>query len=157
MILYAIWASGPVFRENQQTGNFRELSGSATRLATLSDAGRITESGVADEIDRLRQVWNKAVESDLDKVLGERVASLDLFDRLQLECVIKVCRQSDSLSDAGRRLFGVSRQEKSKPNDADRLRKYLASFSLDWQRIMEALPGNTGDAPDFPVRKMSGF
>jgi transcriptional regulatory protein RtcR len=43
-----------------------------------------------------------------------------------------VCQASRSLSDAGRRLFAVSRAKKSAPNDADRLRKYLARFGLDW-------------------------
>lgn len=62
-------------------------------------------------------------------------AELDLFDQVQLKAVIEVCRQSDSLSDAGRRLFGVSRQAKAQPNDADRLRKYLARFALDWKQV----------------------
>lgn len=60
---------------------------------------------------------------------------LDLFDRLQLEAVLRVCRDARSLSDAGRQLFAVSRQDKEKPNDADRLRKYLARFELDWNQL----------------------
>ncbi len=31
--------------------------------------------------------------------------------------------------------FAVSRQDKRNPNDADRLRKYLARFGLDWAQI----------------------
>ena len=62
---------------------------------------------------------------------------LDLFDRLQLRAVIAVCRQADSLSDAGRRLFDRSRLAKASANDADRLRKYLARFGLDWQAIRQ--------------------
>jgi len=58
-----------------------------------------------------------------------------LFDALQLEAVIRVCRRSKSLSDAGRALYGVSREAKSKPNDADRLKKYLARFDLDWDQV----------------------
>jgi transcriptional regulatory protein RtcR len=46
--------------------------------------------------------------------------------------VIRVCRQSKSLSDAGRKLFAVSRNAKRQPNDADRLKKYLARFALSW-------------------------
>ena len=30
-------------------------------------------------------------------------------------------------------MFRVSRQKKSAPNDADRLRKYLARFELEWK------------------------
>ncbi|MFX8215040.1 sigma 54-dependent transcriptional regulator, partial [Acinetobacter baumannii] len=39
------------------TGNFRELSASVTRLATLAEGGRITEADVADEIARLQRTW----------------------------------------------------------------------------------------------------
>jgi sigma54-dependent transcription regulator len=60
---------------------------------------------------------------------------LDLFDRVQLRAVIDVCRRASSLSEAGRQLFAASRQEKANPNDADRLRKYLARFGLDWQQV----------------------
>ena len=35
-------------------------------------------------------------------------------------------------SDAGRKLFGITRTQRKVPNDADRLRKYLARFGLDW-------------------------
>lgn len=61
--------------------------------------------------------------------------ALDLFDRLQLQSVLEVCRGAKTLSEAGRRLFAVSRQDKRNPNDADRLRKYLARFGLDWAQI----------------------
>jgi transcriptional regulatory protein RtcR len=105
-------------------------------MATLADSGRIDEVQVEDEIARLRQSWGHAHGQDpLDALLGEAAARLDLFDRLQQQAVIEVCRHSDSLSDAGRRLFGVSRQVKAKANDADRLRKYLARFDLDWARL----------------------
>ena len=110
-------------------GNFRELSASITRMATLADSGRIDEAQVDAEIQRLRYAWGL---SEPDALLP---ADLDLFDRLQLKAVLDVCRQSDSLSDAGRRLFGVSRQAKAQPNDADRLRKYLARFSIEWKQL----------------------
>ncbi len=60
---------------------------------------------------------------------------LNLFDREQLNTVLAVCRRTTSLSEAGRELFAVSRQKKSNPNDADRLRKYLARFGLTWEGI----------------------
>ncbi|WP_370255936.1 hypothetical protein [Erwinia sp. 198] len=44
-------------------------------------------------------------------------------------------RAADSLSEAGRRLFAVSRQGKKQPNDADRLRKYLARFGLNREQV----------------------
>jgi transcriptional regulatory protein RtcR len=58
---------------------------------------------------------------------------------MQLEVVIKVCRQSKSLSDAGRKLYGVSRGAKTKPNDADRLKNYLSRFGLRWDQL--SVPG----------------
>ncbi|MBA3179134.1 sigma 54-dependent transcriptional regulator [Salmonella enterica] len=117
------------------SGNFRELSASVTRMATLAENGRITVNTVEDEIVRLRHGWCDGNPSRLDVLLGEEVATLDLFDRLQLENVITVCCQAKSISDAGRQLFNVSRQGKTTVNDADRLRKYLARFGLTWESI----------------------
>ncbi len=44
-------------------------------------------------------------------------------------------QQSNSMSDAGRTLYAVSRAAKAKPNDADRLKKFLARFALDWDKV----------------------
>jgi transcriptional regulatory protein RtcR len=76
------------------------------------------------------------LDAGLEELLGaEALAGLDQFDALQLEAVVRVCRQSKSLSDAGRRLFAVSRGAKRQPNDADRLKKYLARFGLSWELL----------------------
>ena len=48
---------------------------------------------------------------------------------------MRVCARAKSLSDAGRTLFAASRQQRTSTNDADRLRKYLARFGLDWERV----------------------
>ena len=128
------------------SGNFRDLSASVTRLATLADGGRIPVALVEAEIARLRWLWKRqgpaasgGNDVDLDALLGdERAAALDLFDRLQLEAVVRVCKQSRSLSDAGRQLFQVSREQRSVVNDADRLRKYLAKHGIEWSRIADA-------------------
>jgi transcriptional regulatory protein RtcR len=69
----------------------------------------------------------------------EARAGLDLFDAAQLAAVLRVCAESRTLSDAGRRLFAVSRARRSKTNDADRLRKYLARFGLSWQEVEDRL------------------
>jgi transcriptional regulatory protein RtcR len=122
------------------SGNFRDLSASVARMATLADAGRITDAVVGDELPRLKRQWRPQVamesnagEIDLADVLGADAAgTLDLFDALQLQAVLKVCRASRTLSDAGRKLYSASRSAKAKPNDADRLKKYLARFGLDW-------------------------
>ena len=47
----------------------------------------------------------------------------------------QVCARSKSLSAAGRELFAVSRTQRASTNDADRLRKYLAKFRLDWELV----------------------
>lgn len=134
---YLAFAASPQARWQ---GNFRELSASVTRMATLADAGRIDEDGVSEEIARLRHGWQDETQDEArDDALAaldpERLAQLDLFDRMQLEGVLRVCRDAATLSEAGRRLFAASRQLKAQPNDADRLRKYLARFGLDWERV----------------------
>ncbi len=125
-------------------GNFRDLSGAVRRMATLAPGGRITTAQVAMEIARLRTAWDALAPSSTahvgrdDRVtalVGPRAAALDLFDRAQLEEVLRVCRDARSLSDAGRRLFAVSRTLKASSNDADRLRKDLARFGLTWDAV----------------------
>ncbi|MDR2187167.1 MAG: RNA repair transcriptional activator RtcR [Azonexus sp.] len=119
-------------------GNFRELGASLTRLATLAADGRITENDVTAEIARLNAAWAKAAETDAcARILGPAADQLDRFDRCQLNEVIAICRNSPSLSTAGRRLFAVSRAEKKQNNDADRLRKYLARFNLDFAALRQ--------------------
>ena len=124
------------------SGNFRDLSASVTRMVTLADAGGIGQAIVAGETTRLQQLWrhhNRPADNtdvDLAEVLGNEAASqLDMFDAVQLAAVVRVCRQSKSISDAGRKLYNVSREAKAKPNDADRLKKYLARFGLAWGEL----------------------
>jgi transcriptional regulatory protein RtcR len=124
-------------------GNFRDLNGAVIRMATLARGGRISVEGADEEIERLRASWQRSPRSDWANLLPgllekEQLKSLDLFDRLQLEEVVKVCRESRTLSEAGRKLFGASRGKKRTANDADRLRKYLARFGLDWSRARDA-------------------
>jgi len=125
------------------TGNFRDLNAAVTRMATLAQGGRVTKELVLEEIERLEASWSASrahsrAESSapsglISTVLGEEGADkLDLFDRAQLEEVLRVCRASRSLSEAGRSLFAESRKGRTTINDADRLRKYLARFGLDW-------------------------
>ena len=124
------------------TANFRDLNASITRMATLADGGRITEQVVADEVQRLRQRW--AVSSDdspalyLLPLLGEAVAELDWFDQMKLSGVVKVCRHSRSMADAGRKLFNVSRQGKKSVNDSHRVRQLLAGYGLSFEQIKES-------------------
>ena len=119
------------------SGNFRELSASITRQATQADGGRITMELVRDEIARLDAAWRPQPQgSELTSLLSaDALAQLDLFDRLQLEAVLGVCRASKNAADAGRQLFAVSRTRRSVANDTDRLKKYLARFGLEWAAV----------------------
>lgn len=114
-------------------GNFRELTASITRMATLSIQGNITLEQVENEIRRLQIHWQQVTLSD-----ALIPAEIDEFDRYQLEKVIEVCRKSRTLSEAGRYLFAVSRAQKQRANDADRLKKYLAKFDLSWEQIKDS-------------------
>lgn len=129
-------------------GNFRDLLSSMTRLSTLADGGRISTALVDAEIQRLRWLWQPADDHaaasgiDLDQLLAPEVAAgLDLFDRVQLEAVVQVCRTSATLSDAGRKLFDRSRTQRTVVNDADRLRKYLLKLGLSWAAVHGASSG----------------
>jgi transcriptional regulatory protein RtcR len=122
------------------SANFRDLNGAVTRMATLSCGGRITTDVVAEEIARLKHLW-RHIESDgdgdlLNKVMGvENAARLDRFEKTQLADVLRVCTHCKSLSEAGRNLFAVSRQNKKQFNDADRLRKYLQKYHIRWDQL----------------------
>ena len=134
-------------------GNFRDLSASVTRLATLAEGGRIGLPLVEAEIARLEWLWSRegevagpagvgvAAERDeaeqllLEVLDAEAVDAMDLFDRLQLAAVVRTCRAAPSLSEAGRQLFQVSRHARSVVNDADRLRKYLIKHQLSWDLV----------------------
>lgn len=117
----------------------------SARLAGIGQphgrSGRARASDAGDgrrAIGVLTAQW-QAVDADPDgTLLAEVVAdplTLDAFDRVQLAAVIRTCRQSSSLSAAGRTLFTASRAERVSTNDADRLRKYLARFGLDWTAV----------------------
>lgn len=129
---YLRFATSP---EAQWRGNFRELSASMTRLATLADGGRIGEPAVMTEIERLRAAWASSADGNTPRPeLPTGVPQdLDLFDQIQLAGVLDVCRRSRSLAEAGRALFATSRLQRSVANDSDRLRKYLTRFGLDWE------------------------
>ena len=93
---------------------------------------------VKEEADRLNRLWSAPADAAsplADYFDNDALAEIDLFDRAQLESVVAVCKTSRSLSDAGRKLFQASRVNKQSANDADRLRKYLQRFGLDWHRV----------------------
>jgi transcriptional regulatory protein RtcR len=104
---------------------------------------RVTGAALADEIERLKAGWSTpATDGDQDEVLAsilsdKALEKLDLFDQAELAFVICICRESGTLSDAGRKLFAATRENRKTSNDADRLRKYLGRFDLDWQSVKQ--------------------
>ena len=114
-------------------GNFRDLNAAMVRMGTLAPSGRIRAEEVEQEIGRLKKSWERGREDDgLGDLLEEEV---DPFDRVQLAHVVEVCRNSKTLSEAGRTLFCESRKKKENPNDSDRVRKYLAKFGLSFGEL----------------------
>ena len=124
-------------------GNFRDFNAALVRMATLAAGGRIDQALVDEEIRRLREAWRPEptpADDLVEAALGRAARdALDRFDAVQLADVLQVCVRARSLSDAGRTLFGVSRSQRSRTNDADRLRKYLARFELSWAEIQQRL------------------
>jgi len=123
-------------------GNFRDFNAAVVRMATLAEGGRIDVAVVDDEIERLRAAWRAReappgpAQDDLHELLSPaELDDLDPFDRVQLALAIEVCQRSRTLSAAGRELFRASRLRRKTPNDADRLRKYLARFGLDFDGV----------------------
>jgi transcriptional regulatory protein RtcR len=123
-------------------GNFRDLAASLTRMATFAPSGRIDVATVDAEISRLSRLWSSAapvLNDGLDALLdAQALDALDPFDRVQLAEVVRICRASRSLSEAGRTLFAASLTRRTSANDADRLRKYLQRFGLDWGSVGQA-------------------
>jgi transcriptional regulatory protein RtcR len=126
--------------------NFRDLGGAVVRMSTLAPGARIDRDTVDEEITRLRATWAGGTrassqpgtaEAEEDDPVAELLGDtpIDRFDRVQLAEVIRVCRAARNLSDAGRTLFAASRAQRTSVNDADRLRKYLARFGLDWDTL----------------------
>lgn len=157
---YLAWATSD---EATWPANFRDLGASAQRMATLAPGGRVDEDVVHEELATLRASFAaragagaaeagrgegderagggttrgaRGAEDAAARVLGPAKAdALDRFDRVQLSDVLEVCLRARSLSDAGRTLFAASRRAKANPNDADRLRKYLARYGLDLDAV----------------------
>lgn len=127
----AIWSS-----------NFRDLSASITRMATLAPGGRIDTNTVKVEIECLKNSWPIHQTSKNDSSTfhwPEHLATteIDLFEKAQLQQVISTCRNNNSLAQASRELFAVSRKNKKSFNDSDRLRKYLQKYNLDWDSVLK--------------------
>lgn len=118
-------------------GNFRDFSAAILRLCTLAPRGRITLSQVNEEIEALKRRWTQETKDDDTELVTAFIdQDIDPFDIPQLAHVLRICQTSTTLSEAGRRLYAVSRIQRSSVNDSDRVRKYLARFDLTWDDVV---------------------
>ncbi len=113
------------------------FSGAILRLCTLAPRGRVALNQVKEEIEALQRRWdseNKDSDTALVNAFIDR--EVDPFDVPQLAHVLRTCQSSMTLSEAGRKLYAVSRRQRRSVNDSDRVRKYLARFDLTWDDIV---------------------
>ena len=127
-------------------GNFRDLSSSIERMQSYALGGIINEELVEEEIIRLRAIWHTPALAELPApkqgapllsrlFTPSQLDQMDLFDKIQLENVIRVCCDCSTRTEAGRKLFGVSRGRKKHADDTTRLNKYLKSQGVTWEQI----------------------
>jgi transcriptional regulatory protein RtcR len=119
------------------TSSFRDLNSSIIRMATLANNSRINIQNVEQEIKRLITSWNPQQKQNILTQLfsKDELNQMDLFDQYQLQAVIEACSHCESLSQAGKELFAVSRLSKNTSNDSDRIRKFLGKFGLTWKDV----------------------
>lgn len=121
-------------------GNFRDLNAMVTRMATLSSGGRIDENVVKNEIAGIKGKGGGSASDGglLSKLLARDYRNhFDEFELCQLSRVVEICRASRSCAEAGKKLFAVSRLQRSTTNDSDRLGKYLGRFGLTFQKCSD--------------------
>ena len=94
-----------------------------------------SRKGADPETSYTARLFSRGRQQIAKKLGEEGVEQLDPFDQVQLGYVLRICRSSRTMSDAGRVLFRVTRQGRKHANDADRLGKYLARFGLDYEGI----------------------
>lgn len=127
--------------EAMWSANFRDLNASITRMGTLADGGRITAEIVEEEISRLKIKWKSGIDKnnprqEIESILGENICdNLDLYEQFKLAGLIKICRESQSMAEASRKLFQISRSTKTSNNDSHRVKQLLAKYQLSFADI----------------------
>lgn len=122
------------------SANFRDLNASLTRMGTLATGGRITEAVVAEEITRLKKKWQMKKPNDPAQVLAdllspEQLQAIDYLEQVRLSAVIQACQNARSMAEAGRRLFNVSRTQKTSQNDSHRVKQILDKYAISFSQI----------------------
>ena len=115
---------------------------SVTRMATLASGGASPKT-TSGELARLRDPGERPRSTDehpLERP-GARAAQPALIASTASRNRSSRCAAAPSLSAAGSPAsFAASRAEKRSVNDADRLRKYLARFGLEFADVKRAAP-----------------
>lgn len=125
--------------------NFRDLNASITRMATLSDGGRIDAANVRNEIETLNYLWqtetsNTNNQIKLDDLLPKMVIEeMDYIEKIELTAVVQMCAQSKDAATASRALYDKSRLRRKTKNDSHRLLQYLKKYDLHFDIIKSAL------------------
>lgn len=125
------------------SSNFRDLNASITRMAALSDGGRITTAIVNEEISRLEKKWSHRKTTEIEsksnilvEILPPKVLSnMDYYEQEKLAIVLNTCKVANSMAEAGRTLFNKSRQSKSSANDSHRVKQILSKYNLTFSDI----------------------
>ncbi|ROS05663.1 transcriptional regulatory protein RtcR [Sinobacterium caligoides] len=123
------------------SANFRDLNASVTRMATLADHGRINKQGVLEEIQRLKKKWQSSDSNDTatTRLLGlldqHTIDEMDYYEQLNLDNLIRVCQQCQSMAEAGRILFNKSREKRTTTNDSHRVKQLLGKYNLNFNQL----------------------
>lgn len=124
-------------------GNFRDLSSSVLRMATLANTAVIDDVLVDMEIDKLKYLWGGAKSAvgtndiDLNKYLSSpQLSNMDLMEKETFKILVKVCINGRSAAEAGRKLFGLGdHQGASSKNDGARVIKMLKKYGLTFDDV----------------------
>jgi transcriptional regulatory protein RtcR len=127
-------------------GNYRDLSQSFERMAAFAvtnangSAAMVSDINldiVNNEIIRLKTEWSGARQrhdimmNEAQRALYKR---LNLAEKKKFSLFLKVCRESRSKADAGKKLFAEP-GSKANLNYSDRVAKQLARWGIDWDTI----------------------
>ncbi|MBB3061091.1 hypothetical protein [Microbulbifer rhizosphaerae] len=99
-------------------------------------------SAVNEEISRLKRKWQTDTDieyspkPEIERVLGAGSGEeMDYYDQLKLAALIEICKNSNSMAEAGRRLFNVSRKAKKSNNDSHRVKQLLGKYGIKFEDL----------------------
>lgn len=133
------------------THNFRDLSQSVLRMASLAQEGLIDTDDVTQEIATLRESWRRPEQGQGETASiddnthnthnphnadgDDGTADLDRVDRVVHALIVKALQQSRSLAEAGRWVFDAKSNAKGS-NYSDKMKKLCARYAIDPQAYL---------------------